>query len=114
MTLLENLQWRYAAKAYDPEKKVAKDKIIEAARLAPHFFGLSAVSAHGAPRRKSLLLQARQAIALATSSSGFLGCLKEHSVISRRRFMVSGVVITTLPALEQSHINMKYRWTLAD
>src|SRR5690606_9526586 len=43
MTLLENLQWRYAAKAYDPEKKVAKDnidKIIEAARLAPTSSGL--------------------------------------------------------------------------
>lgn len=43
MTLLENLQWRYAAKAYDPEKKVAKeniDKIVEAARLAPTSSGL--------------------------------------------------------------------------
>lgn len=43
MTLLESLQWRYATKAYDPEKKVAKEqinKIIEAARLAPTSSGL--------------------------------------------------------------------------
>lgn len=43
MTLLENLQWRYAAKAYDLKKKVARehiDKIIEAALLAPTSSGL--------------------------------------------------------------------------
>lgn len=43
MTLLENLKWRYAAKAYDPKKKVARehiDIIIEAARLAPTSSGL--------------------------------------------------------------------------
>ena len=43
MSLLENLQWRHAAKAYDPTKKVSKeniDKIVEAARLAPTSSGL--------------------------------------------------------------------------
>ena len=43
MTLLNNLQWRYATKAYDPDKKVSRqhiDKIIEAARLAPTSSGL--------------------------------------------------------------------------
>lgn len=43
MSLLENLQWRYATKKYDPAKKVAKedvDKIVEAARLAPTSSGL--------------------------------------------------------------------------
>jgi nitroreductase / dihydropteridine reductase len=41
--LLENLQWRYATKKYDPTKKVAQedvDKIIEATRLAPTSSGL--------------------------------------------------------------------------
>lgn len=43
MALLENLKWRYAAKAYDPTRKVSKeniDKILEAARLAPTSSGL--------------------------------------------------------------------------
>jgi nitroreductase/dihydropteridine reductase len=43
MALLEHLQWRHAAKAYDPMKKVSKEdleKIIEAARLAPTSSGL--------------------------------------------------------------------------
>ncbi|KEO75494.1 NAD(P)H-dependent oxidoreductase [Anditalea andensis] len=43
MSLLEDLQWRHAAKAYDPSKKVSQeniDKIIEAARLAPTSSGL--------------------------------------------------------------------------
>ncbi|AIM38040.1 NAD(P)H-dependent oxidoreductase [Sphingobacterium sp. SG20118] len=43
MTLIENLQWRHATKAYDPTKKVSKediDKIVEAARLAPTSSGL--------------------------------------------------------------------------
>lgn len=43
MALIENLKWRYAAKAYDPTKKVSKeniDKIVEAARLAPTSSGL--------------------------------------------------------------------------
>lgn len=43
MALLEHLQWRYAAKAYDPTKKVSKkniDMIVEAARLAPTSSGL--------------------------------------------------------------------------
>lgn len=43
MALLEHLQWRYAAKAYDPLKKVSKEnieKIVEAARLAPTSSGL--------------------------------------------------------------------------
>ncbi len=43
MTLLENLQWRYATKQYDPTHKVAQedvDKILEAARLAPTSSGL--------------------------------------------------------------------------
>lgn len=41
--LLENLNWRYATKKYDPAKKVARedvDKIVEAARLAPTSSGL--------------------------------------------------------------------------
>lgn len=43
MSLLENLNWRYAAKKYDPAKKVAAadiEKITEAARLAPSSYGL--------------------------------------------------------------------------
>ncbi len=43
MSLLENLQWRHAVKAYDPTKKVAKEdlnSILEAARLAPTSSGL--------------------------------------------------------------------------
>ncbi|MBE2894939.1 NAD(P)H-dependent oxidoreductase [Spirabiliibacterium falconis] len=42
-TLLENLQWRHAVKAYSPNKKVPQEsveKIIEAARLAPTSSGL--------------------------------------------------------------------------
>lgn len=43
MSLIENLQWRHAVKAYDPTKKVSQeniDKIVEAARLAPTSSGL--------------------------------------------------------------------------
>ena len=43
MSLLEDLQWRYAVKAYDSTKKVSQediDKIVEAARLAPTSSGL--------------------------------------------------------------------------
>jgi len=43
MSLLENLNWRYAVKAYDPTQKVSEEniaKIIEAARLAPTSSGL--------------------------------------------------------------------------
>lgn len=43
MSLLDNLQWRYATKKYDPTKKVVQedvDKILEAARLAPTSSGL--------------------------------------------------------------------------
>lgn len=43
MTLIEDLKWRHAVKAYDPTKKVSEekiDKIIEAARLAPTSSGL--------------------------------------------------------------------------
>lgn len=43
MSLLENLKWRHAVKAYDATKKVAPediDKILEAARLAPTSSGL--------------------------------------------------------------------------
>lgn len=42
-TLIENLHWRHAVKAYIPNKKVPQDsvdKIIEAARLAPTSSGL--------------------------------------------------------------------------
>lgn len=43
MSLIEDLNWRYAVKAYDPTKKVSQeniDKIVEAARLAPTSSGL--------------------------------------------------------------------------
>ncbi|GGH71753.1 nitroreductase [Filimonas zeae] len=43
MALLDDLNWRYAAKAYDPAKKVKDEdlnKILEAARLAPTSSGL--------------------------------------------------------------------------
>ncbi|MCH7414575.1 NAD(P)H-dependent oxidoreductase [Belliella sp. R4-6] len=43
MSLIEDLNWRHAVKAYDPSKKVSKeniDKIVEAARLAPTSSGL--------------------------------------------------------------------------
>ncbi|KQS92143.1 NAD(P)H-dependent oxidoreductase [Chryseobacterium sp. Leaf394] len=43
MSLIEDLNWRHAAKAYDSSKKVSQedlDKILEAARLAPTSSGL--------------------------------------------------------------------------
>ncbi|MBO6762792.1 MAG: nitroreductase family protein, partial [Roseivirga sp.] len=43
MALIEDLNWRYAVKAFNPEKKVSEEnveKIIEAARLAPTSSGL--------------------------------------------------------------------------
>ncbi len=43
MSLIENLQWRHAVKAFDPNKKVSDEnveKIIEATRLAPTSSGL--------------------------------------------------------------------------
>lgn len=43
MSLIENLKWRHAVKAYDSSKKVSKEdlnKILEAARLAPTSSGL--------------------------------------------------------------------------
>lgn len=43
MSLIENLNWRHAVKAYDPTKKVSEQdlhKILEAARLAPTSSGL--------------------------------------------------------------------------
>nr|WP_319400447.1 nitroreductase family protein [uncultured Carboxylicivirga sp.] len=43
MSLIDNLQWRHAVKAFDPTKKVSDEnieKIIEAARLAPTSSGL--------------------------------------------------------------------------
>ncbi len=43
MSLIEDLKWRHAVKAYDPEKKVSQediDKIVEATRLAPTSSGL--------------------------------------------------------------------------
>ena len=43
MSLIENLQWRHAVKAFDPSKKVSEENIeaiIEATRLAPTSSGL--------------------------------------------------------------------------
>ncbi|WP_426477851.1 NAD(P)H-dependent oxidoreductase [Chryseobacterium sp. CBSDS_008] len=43
MSLIENLNWRHAVKAYDPNKKVSQEDlntILEAARLAPTSSGL--------------------------------------------------------------------------
>lgn len=43
MSLIEDLQWRHAVKAYDSTKKVSQEdlnKILEAARLAPTSSGL--------------------------------------------------------------------------
>ncbi len=43
MSLIENLNWRHAVKAYNPDKKVLEqdlNKILEAARLAPTSSGL--------------------------------------------------------------------------
>ncbi|WP_432671251.1 nitroreductase family protein [Flavobacterium sp. SM2513] len=43
MTLIEDLNWRHATKAYNPIKKVSEEdllKILEAARLAPTSSGL--------------------------------------------------------------------------
>lgn len=43
MSLIENLNWRHAVKAYDPTKKVSQEDlntILEAARLAPTSSGL--------------------------------------------------------------------------
>jgi nitroreductase len=41
--IIENLNWRYASKAFDPSKKISKEDlatIIEAFRLTPSSFGL--------------------------------------------------------------------------
>lgn len=46
MSLLEDLNWRYATKRYDSEKKVEADKIakiLEAARMAPSSYGIQPV-----------------------------------------------------------------------
>ena len=43
MSLIEDLHWRHAVKAYDPMKKLSQEdlmKIVEAARLAPTSSGL--------------------------------------------------------------------------
>lgn len=43
MSLIEDLNWRHAVKAYDPSKKISEEdlyKILEAARLAPTSSGL--------------------------------------------------------------------------
>ena len=43
MSLIEDLDWRHAVKAYDPTKKLSQEdlmKIVEAARLAPTSSGL--------------------------------------------------------------------------
>ena len=43
MSLIENLNWRHAVKAYDPTKKVSQEDlntILESARLAPTSSGL--------------------------------------------------------------------------
>ncbi len=43
MSLLEDLNWRHAVKAYDPSKKVSEadlQTILEATRLAPTSSGL--------------------------------------------------------------------------
>ncbi len=43
MSFLENLNWRYATKKFDTEKKVSDsdlEKIVEAIRLTPTSFGL--------------------------------------------------------------------------
>lgn len=43
MSIIDNLNWRHAVKAYDSTKKVSQediDKIVEAARLAPTSSGL--------------------------------------------------------------------------
>jgi len=45
MSLIDNLNWRHAVKAYDPSKKVSEEhiaQIVEAARLAPTSSGLQA------------------------------------------------------------------------
>ncbi|MEL6976829.1 MAG: nitroreductase family protein, partial [Bacteroidota bacterium] len=37
-TILEDLQWRYATKKFDPSKKISEDQLntlLEAARLSP-------------------------------------------------------------------------------
>jgi nitroreductase len=43
MSLIQDLEWRHAVKAYDPTKKVSEkdlNTILEAARLAPTSSGL--------------------------------------------------------------------------
>lgn len=43
MSLIEDLNWRHAVKAFDPNKKVSDadiERILEAARLAPTSSGL--------------------------------------------------------------------------
>ncbi|WP_394678680.1 NAD(P)H-dependent oxidoreductase [uncultured Sphingobacterium sp.] len=43
MSLIEDLNWRYATKKYNPDKKISQQdvqKIVEAARLAPSSYGI--------------------------------------------------------------------------
>src|SRR5437016_2483418 len=43
MAFLDNLNWRYATKAFDSQKKITaaeKQKILDAVRMAPTSFGL--------------------------------------------------------------------------
>lgn len=48
-SFLKNLQWRYATKAFDPEKKISEEdlkKIMEAIRFSPSSFGLQPYHIH--------------------------------------------------------------------
>lgn len=49
MSFLENLQWRFATKQFDAEKKVSDadlEKILEAIRMSPSSFGLQPFHVH--------------------------------------------------------------------
>jgi len=49
MAFLDNLNWRYATKAFDTAKKVSEEdlqKILEAVRLSPSSFGLQPFHVH--------------------------------------------------------------------
>lgn len=55
MNIIKHLNWRYATKAFDPDKKLSKkdfEELLEATRLAP--------SSHGLQLWKALVIKIRK------------------------------------------------------
>lgn len=76
-TFLSQLNWRFATKAFDPEKKVSEEelqKILDAIRLAPTSFGLQPfnVEVISNPELRKALLPASYGQAQVTDASYIL------------------------------------------